>query len=172
MKKNTENIIFCALFTAIIAVCAQISIPTPLFILTLQSFGIALCGYTMGVKNTAYSVSAYILLGILGAPVFDGFCGGFHHITEPAGGFIIGFLPFALLCAISHKLKGKFKKIGIGVLAAAVLNVFGVIHFCINTGTNIINPAVLIFAVTFVKDTLSVVLAYYLSGIVKKRIMI
>lgn len=171
MNKNTENIILCALFIAIMAVCAQISIPTPLFIITLQSFGISFCGYTMGVKNTAYSVLAYILLGILGAPVFEGFCGGFHHITEPAGGFIIGFLPFSLLCGMSHKLKSEFNKIGIGVLAAVVLNFVGLVYFCLNTGTSIINPAVLIFAVTFVKDTVSVVLAYYLSNVVKKRIM-
>jgi len=101
MKKNTVSLIFCALFTAIISVCAQILIPTPFFPITLQTFGIALCGYTLGVKNSSLSVLAYIILGVLGAPIFSGFCGGFHHLTDPGGGFVVGFLPLTIFCGLS-----------------------------------------------------------------------
>ena len=100
MKKNrTIYMILAALFTALMAVFAQIQIPTPFFPITLQTFAIAICGYTLGVKFSLFSVFAYILLGVAGAPVFSGFCGGFHHISGPAGGFVIGFPFLVLFCA-------------------------------------------------------------------------
>lgn len=87
-KGKTVNVITAALFTALMAVFAQIPPSTHEFPITLQTFGIALCGYILGIKYSFFSIIAYILLGAVGAPVFSGFCGGVHHITGPAGGFI------------------------------------------------------------------------------------
>ncbi len=169
MKQKTVNLIFCALFTAVISVLAQIYIPTPFFPITLQTFSIALCGYTLGTKNSFLSVLTYILLGILGAPIFSGFCGGFHHISEPAGGFIIGFLPLTILCGASLKTKGNFKKILFGILGVLVMYIIGIIHFCSLTGAKILSPAILVFVITFIKDIAICVLAFYISKIIRKR---
>ncbi len=49
-KSETFSLILAALFAAVIAVCAQIQIPTPFFTITLQTFAVALCGYTLGAK--------------------------------------------------------------------------------------------------------------------------
>lgn len=170
MKQKTVNLIFCALFTAIISVFAQIQIPTPLYPITLQTFAIALCGYTLGYKNSLFSVLAYILLGILGAPIFSGFCGGFHHISEPAGGFVIGFLPLCVICGLSAESKSTLKKILLGVLGVLVMYVFGIIHFCRLTLIDALSPIVLMFVLTFVKDIAVTILAVYISKIIKDRI--
>ncbi len=168
MKQKTVNLIFCALFTAVIAVCAQIVIPTPFFPITLQAFGIALCGYTLGVKNSAFSVTAYLLLGILGAPIFSGFCGGFHHITDAGGGFVVGFLPLALFCGATLKSKGNAKKLLFGILGVVVMYAFGILYFCYLTGSKIFSPVIFLFAGTFIKDILSLVLALYMSKIIRR----
>lgn len=172
MKQKTVNLIFCAFFTAIISVCAQILIPTPFFPITLQTFGIALCGYTLGTKNSSLSVLAYILLGVLGAPVFSGFCGGFHHITDPGGGFVVGFLPLAAFCGMSLNLRGNLKKIFIGLTGVVIMYCFGMAYFCAITKTSILGPVVFAFVGVFIKDILVLVLAFYLSNIIRKRIMI
>ena len=169
MKQKTVNLIFCALFTAIISVCAQIQIPTPFFPITLQTFALALCGYTLGVKNSAFSVLAYILLGILGAPIFSGFCGGFHHITDPGGGFVLGFLPFSVLCGVSDKLTENLKKILSGILGMMIMYSFGITYFCFLTGTNILSPMALVFIGLFIKDIAVTVSAFYISKIIRKR---
>lgn len=171
MKQKSENIIFCALFTAIIAVFAQITIPTPFFPITLQTFGIALCGYTLGTKKASLSVITYILIGILGLPVFSGFCGGFHHLTDPAGGFVVGFLPLAIFCGFSLKFSGNFKKLLIGFLGIAVMYCFGIAYFCFLTKTNILGPVALMFIFVLIKDIAVLILAFYISEIIKKRIL-
>ena len=76
-KTRTQKMILAALFTAVIAVLSQTAIPTPFDVpLTLQTFAVALCGYTLGIKWGVASVAAYILLGAVGVPVFSGFKGG------------------------------------------------------------------------------------------------
>ena len=166
MKQKTVNLIFCALFTAIIAVCAQIQIPTFFFPITLQTFGIALCGYTLGVKNSSFSVLAYIILGVLGVPIFSGFCGGFHHLTDPGGGFVVGFLPFCILCGVALKFTASLIKILLGILGIFVMYCFGITYFCFSTGTNILSPAALVFIGVFIKDIAVTVLAFYISKII------
>lgn len=169
MKQKTVNLIFCALFTAVIAVCAQIVIPTPFFPITMQAFGIALCGYTLGLKDSAFSVTAYLLLGILGAPIFSGFCGGFHHITDAGGGFVVGFLPLAIFCGIAVNYKNNFKKIIFGIFGLIVMYIFGIAYFCYLTGTKIFSAVLLVFLGVFLKDALSLILALYISKTIRKR---
>lgn len=169
MKRKTVNLIFCALFTAIIAVCAQIQIPTPFFPITLQTFALALCGYTLGVKNSFFSVLAYIFLGVLGAPIFSGFCGGFHHITDPGGGFVMGFLPFSILCGVSNRFTENFKRILLGILGVLIMYSTGITYFCFLTGTNILGPMALVFIGLFIKDVTITVFAFYVAKLIRKR---
>ncbi len=176
MKQNNKNdtvlLILAALFTAVIAVCAQIQIPTPFFTLTLQTFAIALCGYTLGVKYSLLSVLAYILLGIAGAPVFSGFCGGFHDIAEPQGGFIIAFPLLACVCGLTHKFKGKIKKIIIGIIGVSAMFVFGVFYFVIMMGnTKSFGVIMLMFFGAYIKDVLLCIGAFYISQIIIKRVI-
>ena len=143
MKKNrTIYMILAALFTALMAVFAQIQIPTPFFPITLQTFAIAICGYTLGVKFSLFSVFAYILLGVAGAPVFSGFCGGFHHISGPAGGFVIGFPFLVLFCALSCKFKNKLKQILMGIIGVVVMYAFGIVHFMLFTNVKAISVTI------------------------------
>jgi len=175
MSKNIKNktlyAVLAALFTALIAVFAQFQIPTPFFPLTLQTFAVALCGYTLGAKYSLFSVLAYMLLGLCGAPVFSSFCGGAHHFTDPQGGFLIAFPILAVFCALSHKLKRPIQKIGLGILGVAVMYVFGAVHFIAVTGIKSIAATVLMFFATFVKDVLLVLFGFYVSKILNRRIL-
>ena len=168
MKKiKTIYMVLAALFTATMAVFAQIQIPTPFFPITLQTFAIAICGYALGVKYSLFSVFAYILLGVAGAPVFSGFCGGFHHISGPAGGFVIGFPFLALFCALSCKFKNKWKQILIGIIGVVTMYAFGIIHFMVFTNVKTFGITLLMFMGTFIKDIVLCVSAFYISKTIK-----
>ena len=169
-KNQTVSIVLAALFTAIIAVFAQIPPSTHEFPITLQTFAIALCGYTLGIKYSLFSVTAYLLLGVAGAPVFSGFCGGFHHISGPAGGFIIAFPIFSLFCAFSFKIQRNIYKIFSGILGVCIMYVVGVLYFVLVTQT-LLSAAILMYIWLFVKDVLFTLLAFYVSKIIRKRVI-
>ena len=169
-RKETLSVVLAALFTALIAVLAQIPPTTHEFPITLQTFALALCGYTLTVKYSLFSVVAYILLGAVGAPVFSGLCGGLHHITGPAGGFIIAFPIFVVLCAFSSHFKPFIVKIAFGVLGLLLLYSLGVLWFSFIT-KNPLWTAIVMYAPVLLKDLVSTVFALYFSSLIKKRLL-
>lgn len=101
--------IVSALFAAVIAIFAQLTIPLPLIPITGQTFAIGLAVTILGLRYGFLSVLLYIFLGLIGVPVFSGMTGGLGIITGPTGGYIIGFLPAAILMGIHLKLFGFTK---------------------------------------------------------------
>ena len=85
-----------SLFAALLAVCAWICIPLGDTVLTLQTFGIALCLLLLGGKWGTISIAIYLLLGAAGLPVFSSFRGGFGALLGVTGGFLWGFLAMGL----------------------------------------------------------------------------
>ncbi|MDO4307065.1 MAG: biotin transporter BioY [Eubacteriales bacterium] len=87
---RTQTLIYCSLFTALIAVGAFIKIPVPVVPFTLQFLFTMLAGLLLGSKRGAVCVVAYMLLGLAGLPIFaEG--GGIWYIFKPSFGYIIGF---------------------------------------------------------------------------------
>jgi biotin transport system substrate-specific component len=76
----------------LIAIMAQISIPLEPVPITLQTVAVLFIGLTYSPIRAVQSVVAYILLGIFGAPVFQGFDSGFSVLSGATGGYILGFI--------------------------------------------------------------------------------
>ena len=69
---KTKTLIYCSLFTALIAAGAFIKIPVPVVPFTLQYLFTMLAGLLLGSKRGTISVVAYMLLGLAGLPIFSG----------------------------------------------------------------------------------------------------
>ena len=93
---NVLDIVYIGVFSALIAVCAWISIPTTIPF-TLQTLGIFTAIGVLGGKRGTVSILVYIILGMIGLPVFAGFNGGIGVLFNATGGYIIGFLASSLL---------------------------------------------------------------------------
>ena len=159
---QTKDLAITALCAAIIAVCAQISIPLPNMVpITLQTLAVAFCGYLLAPKFAALAITVYLLLGAVGVPVFSSFRGGFHMLTGPTGGFLIGFVPMILLCSLSRK---KIPAFLLGVLGLAVCHLAGTVQYMLLM--HIPFPAALLkVSVPFLaKDVLSVLVALMLAA--------
>jgi biotin transport system substrate-specific component len=109
MNLKTKEIILCGMFAALIAVGAfiKIDIPLPLYTMhfTLQWFFVLMAGFLLGEKLGSISVLVYILIGLLGVPVFAA-GGGITYIFRPGFGFLLGFIPAAYCVGfISRRMK-------------------------------------------------------------------
>ena len=99
-KTYLHRVAQTAILTAVLTVLSQIAIPTPWNIpFTLQTFGVALCGYLLGPWYGTASIVVYIALGAIGVPVFSGFKGSIGALAGMTGGYFK--LYSFMVCAIT-----------------------------------------------------------------------
>lgn len=96
-SQRTLNLTYCALGAALMAVCAMISIPAAVPY-TLQTFALYFLIRFLGGAGTIKALAVYVLMGLIGLPVFSGLRGGAGVLFGATGGYIIGFF-FPALCA-------------------------------------------------------------------------
>lgn len=97
MSAKTSFLVSTALLAALICVLAPISVQIGPVPISLATSTVYLAASVFGAKRAAIAVLVYILLGALGLHVFSGFAGGLQRIVGVTGGYIIGYLPCALL---------------------------------------------------------------------------
>ena len=87
---STKSMILSALFVALIAIGAFIKVPVPVCPFTLQLLFTTLAGLLLGANLGFISVCVYIIIGLIGIPIFtEG--GGPGYIFQPTFGYLIGF---------------------------------------------------------------------------------
>ena len=162
MKKfSVRDLILIALFAALLAVLSQLAIPLPSGVpITLQTFAVALCGFTLGTKKGAIAVVVYLLLGAIGLPVFSHFMGGIGIFAGVTGGFLWGFIILAALCGT--------QKLYWAALGLVLCHLLGTIQFSIVAGMTFTQSFLLSSAPFLIKDGISVVLAMFVSRAIQK----
>lgn len=169
VSSKTMSIVYCGVFVALIAICSWISIPMTIPF-TLQTFAVCLATALLGTKRGTVTVIVYILLGLVGVPVFSGFKGGPGALFGTTGGYIIGFIFTAIIVGL---ITDKFGK-SVPVLAISmalgiiVCYVFGTIWF-INVYTNTKEPVGIMTALSWcvfpylIPDAVKIALAVFLT---------
>jgi biotin transport system substrate-specific component len=90
------DIVLVAAGTALTAVAAQIAVPLWPVPVTLQTLAVLLVAVTLGPIRASASMALYLVLGVVGLPIFaEGKSGSLFALTS--GGFIVGFILSALL---------------------------------------------------------------------------
>lgn len=118
---DTYQYLLAAIGAAIIAILAQVTIPLPLVPITGQTLAIGLVVTILGMRLGVLSVIVYILIGAVGMPVFSGMSGGLGILVGPTGGYIVGFLPSAIIMGL------YMKSFGITVTHAIVANLISMV---------------------------------------------
>ncbi len=135
VKSAAREIAFIALGVALITVCAWISLPIGEVPFTLQTFAVAAVGGLLGPKRGTAAILAYVLMGLVGIPVFAGFKAGAAALMGATGGYILGFVFAALFPALAKHIpvKNKWGRSGVFyafmVLGLAVCYAFGTVWF-------------------------------------------
>ena len=94
MRDQTRMLVLAALFAVVTAVANFIKIPIGVVPITLLFFATALSGVLLGPKWGAVSQTVYVVLGLVGLPIFTG-GGGLGYVFQPSFGFLLGLIPAA-----------------------------------------------------------------------------
>ncbi len=129
MKKilDTKGMILCALFAALTAAGALIAVPLPFspVPISLQVLFVFLSGAMLGRYLGALSQLIYLLLGIVGLPVFSRGASGIGIIIGPTGGYLAGFVFSAFFIgAVFEKKKNLPVLPAAGVMIAGLLVIY------------------------------------------------
>lgn len=90
---SVRGLTYVGLSAALIAVCTWIAVPLPSNIaFTMQTFAVCAVAALLGWKRGLLAVVIYLLLGLVGLPVFSGFRSGAGVLLGATGGYLIGFL--------------------------------------------------------------------------------
>ena len=123
---KTRTMILCALFAALTAVGAFFKIPFALAAISLQFLFTAMAGVLLGAGYGALSQAVYVLIGLVGVPIFA-LGGGFSYIFQPTFGFLLGLMPCAFVIGKLAKRPLTFWRTALSMLAGlAVLYAIGV----------------------------------------------
>lgn len=163
-KSRTRSMVYCALMVAVIVCFSLISIPTVWGIpFTLQTLAILLAGFVLGIKKGTVCTLAYLLLGVIGVPVFASFKGGVGIILGPTGGFLIGFIPMVISAGWSRKFKSSALRILLGCIGVLSCHILGLIWFSIISNTTVWQGFLVTSAPYLAKDIASCFFAHYIS---------
>lgn len=106
-QTSLRGMVYASLFGALTAVGAYIIIPLPPVPITLQTLFLGLAGTLLGGRLGALSQVVYLLLGIIGLPVFAGGKAGIGVLFGPTGGYLIGFVVAAFVVGKLAALKER-----------------------------------------------------------------
>ena len=110
---RTRSIAFVALTVAITAVSAWVTVPLGPVPFTLQIFAVAFMVLVLQPKEAVAAITAYLVLGAVGVPVFSGMRGGIGVLAGATGGFLWGYLlGVGLAVAVRFGLKAVLARDG------------------------------------------------------------
>ncbi|MBA7498816.1 Biotin transporter BioY [subsurface metagenome] len=169
-KINIRQMTLISLFAALTAVGAFISIPIYPVPLTLQTLFTLLAAMTLGSVMGASSQIIYVLLGIVGIPVFAGFKAGIGILFGPTGGFLFGFIISAYIIGKIIELKKEkniFYYFLAGIIGTIILYIIGITQLSLVTGIGV-KKALMVGMFPFLPgDILKIIAASFIASKLK-----
>jgi len=120
---TTKRIVSCALFAALLSIAAYISVPLPLPgapHITMINFVLFIIVLLFPLSDSMLIVFVWLILGIVGIPVFIGGKGGIGYLIQPWGAYTWAFPVVAIILPI---IRGK-KYNRIWYTICAIIGVF------------------------------------------------
>lgn len=136
--KGIHSMALAGVMAAVLCVLAPLSIPVGPVPISCATLLFYLALYGLGWKLASVSCLIYILLGVVGMPVFAGYRGGFAVLAGPTGGYIAGYLPLVLVAGlILDRWSARWIQLLGLVAGTALCYLMGTAWFCWSTGTGL-----------------------------------
>lgn len=193
MKNRIQNLTSTALMAGILCIVGPVMIPIGIIPISLTNMVVYLVVLLLDKKKATISVALYLLIGLVGIPVFAGFSGGVGKLFGPTGGYLLGYPALSWISGIllekfSQKDKGELnkkteqrkEKIGKGIkigkemlaLATGTLCLYLLGTFWLVLQSNMTFTAALSVGVVpfIVFDVIKIIAAVSVGNSIKKRI--
>ena len=154
-----------ALFAALTAVCAQITIPIGAVPVSLSLLPVLLCALLLTPGRAVLAMTVYLLMGLAGAPVFSNFTGGPAKLFGVTGGYILGYLPCVFLISFLVRKCREHWLIQILIMALGVIvcYAFGTVWFMVLRHTSLMESLGLCVFPFLPFDAVKIYLAWLLA---------
>lgn len=172
MKLSTKTLCMIALMAAVTCILGPLSLPIGPVPISFTNLAIYFAVILLGTKKGTISYLVYLLIGLVGVPVFSGFTGGPGKLLGPTGGYLIGFIFMALISGFF--IEHFHYKIGMSIvgmiLGTIVTYVFGTAWLAIEAGMGFY-AALMAGVIPFIiGDLIKIFIAAFLGLQIKKRI--
>lgn len=115
---KAKRLTLCALFAALTAVCAQVVIPVGTVPVSLALLPVLVCAALLPVRYAVASTLVYLLMGLIGLPVFARMMGGPGVLFGISGGYLLGYVLCAGITAeLIRRGVRRWQAMAAGVLA-------------------------------------------------------
>ena len=130
-KLTTYQMAVTAVMAAVLCVLGPLTVPIGAVPISLANFVICLSAWLLGPKFGTLSVAIYLVLGLVGIPVFSGYGAGLAKVAGPTGGYLVGYLLLAFIGGLFiEKSKGQPVVSAVGlILGDAACYVLGTAWF-------------------------------------------
>jgi len=162
-----------ALMAALLCLAGPMTIAIGPIPLSLATFAVYLAGAILGSRRGALAVGLYLVIGIVGVPVFSGFSGGFQKLAGVTGGYLIGYLPCAFLTGLGMEKAAENRRLFLPLMmltGTVTLYTIGTFWFMLQTGNSLL-PALSLCVVPFLPgDAIKIAAATLLSVPVRRAL--
>ena len=177
MKNSTQNLTLTALMAAILCIMGPIVIPIGMVPMSLANMAIYLTIILLDKKKALISTAIYLLIGLIGIPVFSGFSAGAGKLFGPTGGYLVGYLVLSFIGG-SLLEKGKYQRkekmfYQILVLSLGTIGLYlvGTLWLMYQSKLNLMTALTVGVFPFFIFDVIKIILAVSIGNSVKKRIL-
>lgn len=173
-KSNAFNMTVIALMAAVICILGPLSIPLPVSPVPISFTNLAIYFAVMllGWKRGTLSYIVYLLIGLVGLPVFSGFTGGPGKLVGPTGGYLIGFIFMAIIAGwFIEKFEGNMVMYFVGmIIGTAVTYAFGTLWLAYVAGMSFKAALVAGVLLYIPGDVVKMIIAAVAGGVIRKRL--
>ena len=170
-RRRADSLAACGMGAAILCAVGPLAIPIGPVPVAFANLIIYLSLYLLGWKRGVASCLAYLLLGLAGLPVFSAFGSGASRLLGPTGGYLVGYLPMAVVGGLTLDHTDRRWLQGLGLAAGtAVLYAMGTAWYCWQGGVDP-GPALGACVLPFLPfDLLKILAALTVGPVLRRRL--
>lgn len=171
---STKELVLISLITAITCILAPFSIPIPIspVPITLTNLVLYVSVFLLGWKRSTISYIIYLLLGLVGLPVFSGFSGGLGKFAGPTGGYLVGFIFLTIIAGFFvDRFSGSIPFYIVGMLlGSAVMYAFGTVWLAAQLDLTFAQGLAAGVIPYLLGDAVKIAIAVIIAPMIKRRL--
>ena len=170
---KTKKLVMVALMAALMCVISPITIPIAGGVgASLGVFMVVLIAYLLEFPMGLVCCMIYLLLGLVGIPVFSCFQGGLGAFMGPTGGFLVGYIALGSVAGFFVKIgKGnRWVFVGGALGGLLICYILGTLWYMVVTEVNLMVAIATCVAPYVVFDIIKIAVVCIIGPVFKKNI--